>query len=209
MSFSDWVNPVEMAKNIDAAGRYYNNAMMIIELTGNLGLWCQQILREPPYMYPNWYVWKGKDDKRAGKGGNSPSIGWETQSRTRDLMLSNFRGKLHSGMTNAPGGLKIKDEEALRQMDLMTMSTGMKWEVQHGHDDVIMSVFLACIACSQYPPTNIITFSANYMDRDKSGSPGVLALKPQPDLRKALMRDQEMILRGSERKVCRASLLSI
>ena len=207
MTFSDWVNPVEMAKHIDAAGRYYNNAMMVIELTGNLGLWCQQVLREPPYMYPNWYVWKGKDDKKAGKGGNSPSIGWETNARTRDLMLSNFRGKIHAGMKNIPGGLKIKDEEALRQMDLMTMSTGVKWEVQHGHDDVIMSVFLACIACSQYPPTNILNFKTNVMDKSGPGNTGFEMLKPQPDLIHALKRDQALILKGHDRRMCRSAML--
>ena len=209
MTFSDWVNPVEMAKHVDAAGRYYNNAMMTIELTGNLGLWCQQVLREPPYNYPNWYVWKGKDDKKMGKGGNSPSIGWETNSRTRDLMLSNFRGMVHSGMKNIPGGLRVKDEEAIRQMDLMTMSTGMKWEVQHGHDDVIMSVFLACIACSQYPPTNILNFKGNYMDPNEIGNTSMNRLKPQADLAHALKRDQAMILKGNGRNVCRASLISI
>lgn len=209
MVFSDWVNPVEMAMRIDAAGRYYNEAMMVIELTGNLGLWCQSILREPPYMYPNWYVWKGKDDKKVGKGGNSPSIGWETNARTRDLMLSNFRGKLHDGMKDIPGGLKVKDEEALRQMDLMTMSTGMKWEVEHGHDDVIMSVFIACIACSQYPPTNIMKFKGNVMDKDHSGSPGMNYLKPQPDLVRALYRDQLLILKGDKQRQCRSMLAPI
>jgi hypothetical protein len=209
MRFSDWVNPVEMARHIDAAGRYYNNAMMIIELTGNLGLWCQQVLRDSPYHYPSWYVWKGKDDKKPGKGGNSPALGWETTGRTRDLLLSTFRGKLHDGMKGLPGGLKLKDEECLRQMDIMTMSTGMRWEVQHGHDDVFMSAALAVIACSQYPPPNILNFHANYMDKDKSGNPGILMMKPQPELATALKRDIAMILKGSERKITKAMQLPI
>jgi hypothetical protein len=209
MRFSDWANPVEMARHIDAAGRYYNNAMMIIELTGNLGLWCQQVLRDSPYHYPNWYIWKGKDDKKPGKGGNSPALGWETTGRTRDLLLSTFRGKLHDGMKGLPGGLKLKDEECLRQMDIMTMSTGMRWEVQHGHDDVFMSCALAVIACSQYPPPNILNFHANYMDKDKSGNPGILMMKPQPELATALKRDIQMILKGSERKITKAMQLPI
>jgi hypothetical protein len=206
MQFSDWVNPVEMAKHVDAAGRYYNNALMIIELTGNLGLWCQQVLRDQ-YQYPNWYMWKGKDDKTWGKG-KSPAMGWETTGRTRDLLLSTFRGALHAGMKNIPGGLKIKDEEFCRQMDLMTMSTGMRWEVQHGHDDVFMAGCLAIIACAQYPPFNVASFKGNVLDKDKSGHPGIMKLNPQSDLSHALYRDQLMILKP-EKKFCRSVMLPI
>jgi hypothetical protein len=201
MQFSDWVNPVEMAKHVDAVGRYYNNAMMIVELTGNLGLWCQQVLRDQ-YQYPNWYMWKGKDDKTWGKG-KSPALGWETTGRTRDLLLSTFRGALHNGMKNIPGGLRVKDEEFCRQMDLMTMSTGMRWDVEHGHDDVFMAGCLAVIACAQYPPTNIISFKGNTLDKDKSGNPALSKLKPQTDLAHALYRDQLQILKP-DKKFCRS-----
>lgn len=172
--FCDWVNPIEMADDVDKAGRYYNKAMMNIELTGNLGLWCQQVLRDQ-YMYPNWYIWKGKDDKMPGKS-KSHAMGFETQGRSRDLLLATFRGKLHDGMKNMPGGLALRDEELIRQMDLMTMATGMRWEIEHGHDDVFMACCFAVIACSQYPPPNIANWKANYLDKDKSGHPKLVAL---------------------------------
>jgi hypothetical protein len=91
----------------------------------------------------------------------------------------------------------------------MTMSTGMRWEVQHGHDDVFMSAALAVIACSQYPPPNILNFHANYMDKDKAGSPIMNQLKPQPELATALKRDIAMILKGSERKITKSMQLPI
>jgi hypothetical protein len=204
--FSDWVNPVEMADDVDKAGRYYNNAMMNIELTGNLGLWCQQVLRDHPYMYPNWYVWKGKDDKQPGKS-KSHALGFETQSRTRDLLFSTFRGKLHDGMKNHPGGLSLKDEELIRQMDLMTMATGMRWEVEHGHDDVFMAGCLAVIACNQYPPPNILNWKANYLDKQnrEGGVTGLQSLNPQAELQNALKADLKMILRPQP-KMCRSVL---
>ena len=201
--FSDWVNPVEMAADVNRAGRYFNNALMNIELTGNLGLWCQQVLRDQ-YQYPNWYIWKGKDDKIWGKS-KSHAMGFETQARSRDLLLATFRGKLHDGMKNIPGGLALKDEELVRQMDLMTMATGMRWEIEHGHDDVFMACCFAVIACAQYPPTNILSFKGNVLDRDKSGHPALMKLNPQSDLSKALWRDQQMILKP-EKKFCRSVL---
>jgi hypothetical protein len=202
--FCDWVNPIEMAADVNLAGRYFNNAMMNIELTGNLGLWCQQVLRDQ-YQYPNWYIWKGKDDKIWGKS-KSHAMGFETQGRSRDLLLATFRGKLHDGMKNIPGGLALCDEELCRQMDLMTMATGMRWEIEHGHDDVFMACCFAVIACAQYPPTNIISFKGNTLDKDKAGHPAINALRPQQDLEHALYRDRMMILRP-DKKSCRTTMI--
>jgi hypothetical protein len=200
--FSDWVNPVEMADDVSKAGMYFNKAMMNIELTGNLGLWTQQVLRDT-YMYPNWYVWKGKDDKQPGKS-KSHALGFETQTRSRDLLFSTFRGKLHDGMNNMPGGLSLHDEEIIRQMDLMTMATGMRWEVEHGHDDVIMAFMLAVIACSQYPPPNIANWKANYLEKNQK-STALESLSPQQHLQNALRSDLAMIMRP-DRKRCRTVL---
>jgi hypothetical protein len=201
--FSDWVNPQEMADDVDKAGRWYNKAMMNIELTGNLGLWCQQLLRDK-YMYPNWYIWKSKDDKvPSPKTGRS--LGWETTFRSRDLLLATFRGKLHDGMKNRLGGLAPKDEEIIRQMDLMTMATGMRWDVEHGHDDVFVACCLAVVACAQYPPPNILNYKSNYLDKDQKGHPKIVALNAQDDLKNALKRDIAFIMKP-EVKRCRSVL---
>ncbi len=198
--FSDWVNPEQIAEDLDKAGRWYNMAMVNIELTGNLGLWAQKIMRDT-YYYPNLYVWRGKDDAAAGKG-KRHSLGWETTGRTRDLLYSTFRGKLREGMKNIPGGLEISDEELLRQMDLATMGVGMRWEVEHGHDDVLMAALLAVVACAQYPPPNIANFKGNYLETKDSRQASVeAALKPQATLQTALKRDLDFILfRDKERR---------
>jgi hypothetical protein len=201
--FSDWVNPIELAEDVDKAGRYYNKGMLNIELTGNLGLWCQQVLRDK-YFYPNFYIWKSKDDKvPSPKTGRS--LGWETTFRSRDLLLATFRGKLHDGMKNVLGGLALKDEELIRQMDLMTMATGMRWDVEHGHDDVFVACCLAVVACAQYPPPNILNYKSNYLDKDQKGHPKIVALNAQDDLKNALKRDIAFIMKP-EVKRCRSVL---
>ena len=195
--FADWVNPEIIAEDVDKAGRWYNTAMVIIELTGNLGLWAQQAMREK-YMYPNLYIWRGKDDAKAGKG-KSSSIGWETTSRTRDLLLSTFRGKLREGMKRVPGGYEPCDRELVEQMDLCSMGTGLRWEVQHGHDDILMADFLAVIACAQYPPPNIANFKGNYLETKESRqASAAAALKPQPSLENCLRRDLDFIMRNDK-----------
>jgi len=146
-------------------------------------------------------VWRGKDDAKAGKE-KRHSIGWETTGRTRDLLYSTFRGKLREGMKNIPGGLEICDEELLRQMDLATMGVGMRWEVEHGHDDVLMAALLAVIACAQYPPPNIANFKGNYLEtKDTRQASLEAALKPQAALQTALKRDLDFVLyRDKERR---------
>lgn len=200
--FSDWINPEAIADDVDKVGRWYsgsnNFAMVNIELTGNLGLWAQKIMRDT-YFYPNLYVWRGKDDTRTGKPRNS--LGWETTSRTRDLLLSTFRGKLREGMKRVPGGLEVLDREIVDQMDNCSMSTGLRWEVQHGHDDTLMSCFLAVIACAQYPPPNIASFKGNYLEtKDAQHASLQAAMKPQASLERALKADLNFIMRPDKQR---------
>jgi hypothetical protein len=194
--YANLVDPPTTADLVDMLGRWYTNgmlpAMVIVELTGNLGLWCNNTLRDK-YLYPNLYIWKGKDDKVLG-GNRGKSQGWETTSRTRDLLFSTFRGKLRDGLKRLPGGLEVYDEELVRQMDLCTMSTGMRWEVEYGHDDILMAAMMSVIACSQYPPPNIMSMTGNVLDKDRTSS-ALAKLKAQPDLQTWLKRDMAMIFK--------------
>src|SRR5262249_42863483 len=73
------ISPDLLADECNKAGRWYNNAMANIELTGNLGRWAQVRLRDH-FHYPSFYRWKGRDDY-IGKRNVMPSrtgIGWDT-----------------------------------------------------------------------------------------------------------------------------------
>lgn len=200
--FSEWVDPDMIAHETNKAARYYNLGMVIIELTGNLGLWAQKTLRED-YRYPNLYVWKGKDDRTDGKGSRN-SAGWETTARTRDLLFATYRGTLRDGMRNLPGGFAPVDAELIEQMDRATLSTGLRWEVEKGHDDVLMAAMLACIARAQYPPPTFATQAHNVLETPEQRKESALeSLRAQPDLHKALRRDLAFVFR-KERRITRA-----
>lgn len=200
--FSEWVDPDFIAHDTNKVGRFYNNAMINVELTGNLGLWSQRALRED-YHYPNLYVWKGKDDKLAGKS-KGHNLGWETNARTRDLLFATFRGRLRDGMKDIPGGLEPIDSELIQQMDLSTMSTGMRWEVEKGHDDVLMAAMLAVVACAQYPPPNVMARPHNVLETpDQQRQNALEALNAQPDLTRALRGDLRYVFR-KEQQVSRS-----
>lgn len=192
-------HPEEMAEMADLLGRHFNNAMVNIELTGNLGRWAQKKLRDE-YYYPNIYVWRGKDARKPGKDkGNAH--GWETTGYSRGLMFDAYRESLRAGVKGIPGGIEVYDEELIRQMDLATLGGGFRWEVRKGHDDVLLAGMLCIVTRAQYPPPNIMSYSANVLETKESKHSSVQsALKAQPNLRNALQSDLNFILRKDRQR---------
>lgn len=145
-SYSEKINPSVLADVLNAVGRYYNRAMLNIELTGNSGIETQRILRDV-YHYPNLYRWKGRDDKEASRRGMS--FGWETQFRSREMMFVSFREAVRSGVC------LVRDERICAQMERATRSENYRWVVERGHDDLMMAALIGWIARVQYPPPNV------------------------------------------------------
>lgn len=142
------IGPESMADELDKVGRYYNKAMLAVELTGNLGLWTQARLRDK-YNYTNLYHWKGKDDKVKGME-RSKSLGWETTGRTRDLIFSAFRTALREERTT------VRANSLLIQMENSMRKDGMRWDVMAGHDDELIAAMIGWIALEQWvPPRNL------------------------------------------------------
>jgi hypothetical protein len=122
--------------------------MLCIELTGNLGLEVQTRLREE-YQYPldRFYYWRGRDDKATKRRGIS--IGWETNSRTRDLMFGNMRTAIRDK------AVMIYDSVMASQIASATMlETG--WAIKKGHDDVLCAAMIGWTCRMQWPPRRIV-----------------------------------------------------
>ena len=138
-------DPDSLAKLLFYLGTWYNYAMVSIELTGNLGLWAQKVLRDT-YLYRNFYKWRGRDDRVPGPR-TIGSIGWETTSRTRDMMLAAYRGGI------VHGKCKPRDAGLILQMDAAEMQDG-RWTVPDEiHDDIMVANMVAWIALSQWHST--------------------------------------------------------
>ncbi|MBO0887659.1 hypothetical protein J2P12_01010 [Candidatus Bathyarchaeota archaeon] len=178
LRYAQRVDPEYLARLCHYIGHYYNKGMLCIELTGNLGLWCQMRLRDY-FHYPNLYRWRGtRDDKiapglTAGKRGGS--YGWETTYRSRERLLITYRESILHRM------ITIRDEEVVRQMDVATRKDSWeRWEIAYGHDDILMATMLANIARSEWHPRKVegVT-SALSTDADKD-SRALQRLNPQP-----------------------------
>lgn len=151
--FADRIHPEALADQLDMAGRWFGNAKINIELTGHYGREAQKIMRDR-YHYPNFHIWKGKDDRQPGKG-KSVVMGWETTAYSRRQLFDYFRIKLREGLRHEPQGLHIYDHVLLQQMENATLYEGFNWEVRHGHDDVLFAAMLAVASCFQHPPPTV------------------------------------------------------
>ena len=152
-SFCERVDPSKIADIVDKLGRFYRTpqiapnhcALLNIEVNANLGAECQRLLRDR-YAYPVWrfYRWRGSKDDRYNRK-SSTAIGWETTGASRKLMFAMFRGALREKR------VAIRDTELCSQLCSATMDDG-RWEVTHGHDDLLVSGLLSYAAVVQYPP---------------------------------------------------------
>ena len=139
------VSPEELANVAAALGYYFNGAMLVVELTGNLGYITMRELRDRLF-YPSQYLWKGRDDK-LDKSKQGVALGFETSDRYRRMMFALFRTALHSKR------VVPKDRVFVEQMKKAKMEMNWRWTVAVGHDDVLMAGFLGWIAMEQNHPT--------------------------------------------------------
>ena len=176
LRYQQRVDPEYLARLCNYIGLYYNRAMMCIELTGNLGLWCQSRLRDF-FHYPNIYRWRGtRDDKvRPGAGGSKGgTYGWETTYRSRERAMITFRESIVHRMCT------IRDEEVVRQMDVCTRKdTWERWEIEFGHDDVLMATLIANISRSEWHPRAVDGASSSVSTDSDYDSKALAKLQPQ------------------------------
>jgi hypothetical protein len=155
-SFCERIDPSKIADLVDKLGRFYRTpqigpnhcALLNIEVNANLGAECQRLLRDR-YAYPVWRFarWRGgKDDRYNRKAGTA--IGWETTGASRNLMFAAFRTSIREK------AVCVRDEELASQICSATMDDG-RWQITHGHDDVLVSGLLAWISRQQFPPQTI------------------------------------------------------
>lgn len=142
------IGPQALAYLMAAVGYWYGKAMINVELTGNLGVWAQKVLRDD-IAYPSIYKWKGSRDDKIGKS-MSRSIGWETTARSREMAMTAFREAIHYKV------ITIRDEALISQMDMCTRrDSWQRWDIEHGHDDLLMAALIANITRAQWHPKRI------------------------------------------------------
>ena len=149
--YADKVVPEVVAFLLNCIGHYFNKGLINGELTGNSGREVLRILRDR-YHYPNLANWKGKDDKILGSGARrSPTLWWEMTSYSRRKLFDCFRIAIRGGMRKDDFSAIVRDVALWTQMADASLSDWGRWEVERGHDDILVSAMLAVVTYAQNP----------------------------------------------------------
>ncbi len=131
--FRGHLAPDKFGAKLDALGRKFNNALMVVEVN-NHGLTTVTALRN--LMYPQLYFRPNKFDTMGTKW--SERLGWKTTKVTRPLMIDDLNEALNEG------SLILHSKEILDEMITFVFDAGNSMVAMSGfHDDGIFSTSIA------------------------------------------------------------------
>lgn len=127
------LGPWETAERVAALGRWYNRALVIVELQG-AGISVQDYLIRV-HEYPHLHPWRGRQDSIRP---SQPRLyGWVTTVATRPLLLEAGRRVINEGL------LMLHDAGTLEELSHFSRVDSGKYEATVGHDDRVMALLLA------------------------------------------------------------------
>ena len=149
------VGPEALAEKVNHLCRWYNKAMVNVEVTGGWGYIVVKALRDQ-FHYPNQYLWRSRDDKPDTKP--RQALGWETTERTRQMLFNVFRTSIRNSLPKDYGdGVKfqkheivVKDIQLYAQCGEAETELGFRWTIEKGHDDIAFAAWLGWIAMAHY-----------------------------------------------------------
>lgn len=193
------ISPDFLAEECNKAGRYYNNAMVSIELTGNLGRWALVRLRDV-HRYPHFYRWKGRDDYIGKRNmmANKSGIGWDTSPATRELMFSAFRCGLREGR------IYPRARALVNQMSQCSRIEGFKWSLKRGFDDELCAALIGWIAREQWAPP--VSLGGRKPEEPDGEQPMLNRVRVQDDYAGQLQRHVQKVLGYKSQKVANERL---
>lgn len=201
--FAERIAPEVLADQLDMCGRWYNTAMVNPELTGNLGRWALVKLRDN-FRYPNIYKWKGRDDRKRGKGGSN-ALGFEMNQATRRLIVDAARSGIRMGLKLMPGALQVNDRALMSQISLMTVKE-WRWDVVRGHDDIAVAWMIACLTREQYPPPKMRFAPKNTLQESPRE---MLGMPVKEEISGMIQREMMMFMKSAKTKRGRDRLWGI
>lgn len=149
------VGPEALAEKVNHLCRWYNKAMVNVEVTGGWGYIVVKALRDQ-FHYPNQYLWRSRDDKPDTKP--RQALGWETTDRTRQMLFNVFRTSVRNSLPKNYGDgqlvqnkeIVVRDIQLYSQCSKAQSDIGFRWRVLKGHDDIAMAAWLGWIAMAHY-----------------------------------------------------------
>lgn len=139
------VSPEKFADQLDAAGRWYNNALLVPEVN-NLGYVVLARLTTN-LVYPNLYKWPKWDEaaKYSGKRG------WVTQGSTKGILVSRMIYVLEEQSVRVASRRLMSEMSTYYQNKSKTGDIDAFGASKGSHDDLVMSFGMAVMGIMQTP----------------------------------------------------------
>ena len=128
------IAPDKFAKVLNKWGRFYNNALMVVEAEahGNVVL---NVLKN--LLYPTLYFRPARFDTIGNPW--SDKLGWKTTKATRPILIDEFE------QMTREGSLKIRSKETVDEMTTFVYNDANNMvSMDSYHDDCIFSIAIAC-----------------------------------------------------------------
>lgn len=147
------LSPWDLAQQLNLLGRWYNNAVLAVELA-NTGRAVQDYLIRL-FNYPHLHVWQGRQDSIRHTGGKL--YGWETNVWSRPLLIEAGRRAINTKLVT------IRDRSTLDEMQNFSRIDTGKYEATSGHDDRVMALLIALRSREEnYAPARKLIVSSEY-----------------------------------------------
>lgn len=127
------LQPYDFSKLLNEAGRWYNNAIINIEVK-NTG-WAVQDYMMRLHNYPRFHPWRGKPDQ--AHRGKVRLWGYDTNTYSRPLLIEAGRRAINNRL------LTIHDAATLMEIKQFSRQDTGIYEAEAGHDDRVLALLLA------------------------------------------------------------------
>lgn len=127
------IQPYDFAVLLNLVGRYYNNALLNIEVYPQGHAVQDHLLRR--FTYPNLHRWHGKPDRI--RSAPARIYGWETNVWSRPLLIEAGQRAINQRL------VVIHEDGLLTELTHFTKSDTGKYEAEVGHDDRVLALLLA------------------------------------------------------------------
>lgn len=128
-----YVQPWDFAHQIAQMGKWYNTALVAVEVQGG-GRAVQDYLSRV-INYSNFHIWRGRVDLI--RPARARMFGWETNVQSRPVLIEAGRRALNAGLAI------IHDEATLEEINHFSRSDSGKYEASTGHDDRVLALLIA------------------------------------------------------------------
>jgi hypothetical protein len=173
------IAPREFASGLNALGKWYNNALLAVEVNNHGHACMDHLIRT--FMYPNLHLWRGRSDRI--RPIQARYYGWDTNSWSRPLLIEAGRRCIDGRL------VVIHEEKLIDELYNFSRQDNGKYSASAGHDDRVLAFLIALRSREEnyFPAARKVEMSDQEI-QTPHGVRVVEALEDRADTRKRVAR---------------------